>query len=65
RPIERSFDHIVGEAGPATSWIALATAYEASKEGEPHLVAWREPGDEVLHLCIVRGAQPQKRQKEI
>ncbi|HDR9021137.1 TPA: hypothetical protein QDB15_006480 [Burkholderia vietnamiensis] len=65
RPIERSFDHIVGEAGPATSWIALATAYEASKEGEPHLVAWREPGDEVLHLCIVRGAQPKKRQKEI
>ncbi|MXN80085.1 hypothetical protein GR157_35900 [Burkholderia sp. 4701] len=65
RAIERPFDHIVGEPGPVTSWIALATAHEASREGKPHLVAWREPGDEVLHLCMVGCAQPQETQKEL
>ncbi|KVT96155.1 hypothetical protein WK60_09090 [Burkholderia ubonensis] len=63
--IGRSFDHIVGLPGPASSWIALATALEASKEGDPHVVGWREQGDESLHLCMVGGAQPQDTQKEL
>ncbi|KWN64893.1 hypothetical protein WM24_13105 [Burkholderia ubonensis] len=63
--IERSFDHIVGESGPATSWIALATALEASHEVGLHLVAWREPGEEPLHLCMVGRAEPQASQKEL
>ncbi|WP_230953713.1 hypothetical protein [Burkholderia cepacia] len=65
RPVERPFEHIVGEPGPVTSWIALATALEASKGGEPNLVAWREPDDDSLHLCMVGGAQPQDSQKEL
>ncbi|WP_232434520.1 hypothetical protein [Burkholderia ubonensis] len=63
--VGRPFDHIVGLPGSASSWIALATALEASKEGEPHVVAWREPGDESLHLCVVGRAQPQDSQKEL
>ncbi|KGC70200.1 hypothetical protein DP57_5997 [Burkholderia pseudomallei] len=62
--IGRSVDHIVGLPGQASNWIALATAVEASNENEQHVVAWREPGDESLYLCMVGGAQPQDLQKE-
>ncbi|KVC64268.1 hypothetical protein WI72_07405 [Burkholderia ubonensis] len=64
RLIERHFDHITGEPGPATSWIALATALEASHDSGPQVVAWREPDDESLHLCMVGAAEPHASQKE-
>ncbi|WP_414450855.1 hypothetical protein AB4851_17570 [Burkholderia sp. 22PA0099] len=62
--IERSLDHIVGRPGPISSWIVLATALEASQAGGAHLVAWREPEDESLHLCMVTHAEPQASRKE-
>ncbi|MEI6003126.1 hypothetical protein H3V53_40410 [Paraburkholderia bengalensis] len=63
--IERPFDDIVGEPGPASSWIALATALEALETGGPQLIAWREKDSEPLHLCMVGPAQPDASQKEL
>ncbi|KVT50307.1 hypothetical protein [Burkholderia ubonensis] len=65
RLIERHFDRIVGEPGPATSWIALAAALEVSHESGPHVVAWREPDDDSLYLCMVGAPQSHASQKEL
>ncbi|WP_241023552.1 hypothetical protein [Burkholderia sp. Ac-20365] len=51
--IERQIDNIVGIPGPATSWVALATALEAAQGTGVHLVAWRESGDDRLNLCMI------------
>ncbi|SEI61164.1 hypothetical protein [Paraburkholderia diazotrophica] len=55
---ERLLDGIVGKPGPASGWIALATALAASSEAGPQLVVWREPESEPVHLCVVAAAAP-------
>ncbi|MDR5752220.1 MULTISPECIES: hypothetical protein [unclassified Caballeronia] len=58
---ERLLDNVLGTPGPASAWIALATALEASQGSGPQLVAWREPSSESVHLCLVAPAPaPQK-----
>jgi hypothetical protein len=51
--IERLLDSFQGKPGPASSWIALATAIEATRGAGPQLVAWREPDCEPLYLCMI------------
>lgn len=63
--IERQLDNVVGKPGPASSWIALATALEAAQGTGPHLVAWRESENEPLNLCMIASAQPHSPQEEI
>jgi hypothetical protein len=56
--IERSFDHIIGLRGPATSWIMLATALEAAAPSPRlQLLAWHNDLDEQLNLCIIAPAE--------
>ncbi|MGT2472735.1 hypothetical protein [Paraburkholderia terrae] len=62
--LERNLDSIVGQSGPASGWIALATALEASQRTGPSLVGWREPGDEPLNLCMIAPAQSQRPHRE-
>ena len=50
---ERLLDGVLGIPGPATSWIALAAALEASEGSGSQLIAWREPKSEPIHLCLV------------
>jgi hypothetical protein len=63
--IERQLDSVVGKPGPASSWIALATALEATQGTGPHLVAWRESENEPLNLCMIASAQPHSPREEI
>jgi hypothetical protein len=62
--VERLLDRFLGLPGPASGWIALATAMEAMRGGGPQLVAWREPESESLHLCTV-SPLPQKEIGEV
>lgn len=62
--VERLLDGIVGKPGPASGWIALATALEASQVAGPQLVAWREPESDPLHLCMVALAPSPASHKE-
>ncbi len=58
---ERLLDSVLGMPGPASAWIALAAALEASQDRGLQLVAWREPESEPVHLCLVAPAHaPQK-----
>lgn len=56
-PTERLLDTPLGNAGPASGWIALAIAMEAMRGGGPQLVAWREPKSESLYLCTISPLQ--------
>jgi len=51
--VERLLDKFLGIPGPACGWIALAIAMEAMRGADAQLVAWREPGSEALHLCMI------------
>jgi len=63
--IERQLDSVLGNPGPASSWIALATALEAAQGAGPHLVAWRESENEPLNLCMIAPTQPHSPREEI
>lgn len=56
---EHLLDGALGNAGPASGWIALAIAMKAMRGAGPQLVAWREPASESLYLCTV-SPLPQK-----
>ncbi len=63
--IERNLDAIVGKPGSASSWIALAAAFESAQGSQPHLVAWRELNEEPLNLCMIAPAQLRPSHEEI
>lgn len=52
--VERSFDHVIGLPGPATSWLMLATALEvAQPESGAHMLAACSAVDQQVHLCMI------------
>jgi len=63
-PAERLLDDPLGNPGPASGWIGLAIAMEAMRGAGPQLVAWREPGSEILSLCTI-SPLPQKKETTV